>query len=219
MACELEAVMTKLEDIRVNSLVRGLVPNSVVTIKHVQMFGDQALEVTYVDGEGKPSTQLLFRDQEANLELVKQSRPLSFTADGHLFRLASEAQRLSLAFLFDPLIAVNTSSIEPLPHQITAVYETMLNRQPLRFLLADDPGAGKTIMAGLLIKELIIRGDVARCLIIAPGSLVEQSMRARLPAFNTARDDPGSPRCFVLKAGRLALDEKSVSPLAVRVPR
>lgn len=166
--------MTKLEDIRVNSLVRGLVPNSVVTIKHVQMFGDQALEVTYVDGEGKPSTQLLFRDQEANLELVKQSRPLSFTADGHLFRLASEAQRLSLAFLFDPLIAVNTSSIEPLPHQITAVYETMLNRQPLRFLLADDPGAGKTIMAGLLIKELIIRGDVARCLIIAPGSLVEQ---------------------------------------------
>ena len=146
MACELEAVMTKLEDIRVNSLVRGLVPNSVVTIKHVQMFGDQALEVTYVDGEGKPSTQLLFRDQEANLELVKQSRPLSFTADGHLFRLASEAQRLSLAFLFDPLIAVNTSSIEPLPHQITAVYDTMLNRQPLRFLAMS--GARKTIMAG-----------------------------------------------------------------------
>lgn len=164
----------KLEEIRVNSLVRGILPNSAVTVKHVQMFGSEALEVTYVDGEGKASTQLLFRDQEPNLELVLQTRPLSFTADGHLFRLASEAQRLSLAFLFDPLIAVNTSSIDPLPHQITAVYETMLNRQPLRFLLADDPGAGKTIMAGLLIKELIIRGDVARCLIIAPGSLVEQ---------------------------------------------
>ncbi len=164
----------KLEEITVNSLVRGILPNSAVTIKHVQMFGNEALEVTYVDGEGKASTQLLFRDQEPNLELVVQTRPLSFTADGHLFRLASEAQRLSLAFLFDPLIAVNTSSIDPLPHQITAVYETMLNRQPLRFLLADDPGAGKTIMAGLLIKELIIRGDVARCLIIAPGSLAEQ---------------------------------------------
>jgi superfamily II DNA or RNA helicase len=166
--------MLKLEDIKVNSLVRGIVPNSTVTIKHVQMFGNQAMEATFVDGEGKANTQLLFRDQEPSLELVRQSRPLSFSADGSLFRLASEAQRLRLAFLFDPLIAVNTSSIDPLPHQITAVYETMLGRQPLRFLLADDPGAGKTIMAGLLIKELIIRGDVARCLIIAPGILAEQ---------------------------------------------
>jgi hypothetical protein len=139
--------MARLEEITVNSLVRGILPNSTVTIKHVQMFGNETLEVTYVDGEGKPSAQLLFRDQEPNLELVRQTRPLSFTADGHLFRLASEALRLSLAFLFDPLIAVNTSSIDPLPHQITAVYETMLSRQPLRFLLADDPVAGKTIMA------------------------------------------------------------------------
>jgi superfamily II DNA or RNA helicase len=61
-----------------------------------------------------------------------------------------------------------------LPHQIDAVYEHMLARQPLRFLLADDPGAGKTIMAGLLIKELEIRGDVERCLVVAPGGLVEQ---------------------------------------------
>jgi superfamily II DNA or RNA helicase len=163
----------RLEDLKVNSVVRGILPNSTVTVKHVELFGD-TLQVTYVDGEGKANTQLLFRDQESNLELVRQTRPLSFTADGHCFRLAAEAQRLSLAFLFDPLIAVNTSDVQPLPHQITAVYETMLNRQPLRFLLADDPGAGKTIMAGLLIKELIVRGDVARCLIIAPGSLVEQ---------------------------------------------
>jgi SNF2 family DNA or RNA helicase len=64
--------------------------------------------------------------------------------------------------------------VEPLPHQITAGYEEMLPRQPLRFLLADDPGAGKTIMAGLLIKELIARGDLHRCLIVCPGSLAEQ---------------------------------------------
>lgn len=166
--------MLKLEEIKVNSRVRGITPGGIVTIKHVQMFGEQALEVTFVDAEGKPGTQLIFRDQEQNLELVQQTRPLSFSSDGSLFRLASEAQRLRLAFLFDPLIAVNTSSVDPLPHQITAVYETMLNRQPLRFLLADDPGAGKTIMTGLLVKELIIRGDVARCLIVAPGSLVEQ---------------------------------------------
>ena len=83
------------------------------------------------------------------------------------------------AYLFDPYLAVTASQIEALPHQITAVYGEMLPRQPLRFLLADDPGAGKTIMAGLLIKELLIRGDLERCLVVAPGSLVEHSGRRR----------------------------------------
>ena len=98
----------------------------------------------------------------------------SFGADGRLFRLAAEAERIRLAPLFDPYVAVHASRIEPLPHQITAVYGEMLPRQPLRFLLADDPGAGKTIMAGLLIRELMLRGDLERCLVVAPGSLVEQ---------------------------------------------
>ncbi len=71
---------------------------------------------------------------------------------GHL-RLVAEAYRIRLAHLFDPVLAVHTSLVEPLPHQITAVYGEMLTRAPLRFLLADDPGAGKTIMAGLLIKN------------------------------------------------------------------
>ena len=80
----------------------------------------------------------------------------------------------SLAHYFDPYLAIHTSLVDPLPHQISAVYGEMLPRQPLRFLLADDPGAGKTIMAGLLIKELIARSDLERCLVVAPGSLVEQ---------------------------------------------
>ena len=102
------------------------------------------------------------------------SRRWTFDADGALYRLVSEAQRIRLAHLFDPLLAVHTSLVEPLPHQITAVYESMLPRQPLRFLLADDPGSGKTIMAGLLMKELIARGDLERCLVVCPGSLAEQ---------------------------------------------
>lgn len=166
--------MARLEEITVNSIVRGIIPTSAVTVKHTKMHGSDTMEVTFIDGEGRPGTQLLFRDQEQLFELVQRTRPLSFTADGALFKLVSEAQRLRLGFLFDPMIAVNTSSVDPLPHQITAVYEAMLTRQPLRFLLADDPGAGKTIMTGLLIKELIIRGDVARCLIVSPGMLVEQ---------------------------------------------
>jgi superfamily II DNA or RNA helicase len=101
-------------------------------------------------------------------------RPWSFDGDGDLLRLVSEAYRINLAWLFDPYVAITTSIIEPLPHQISAVYEEMLPRQPMRFLLADDPGAGKTIMAGLLIKELKVRGDLERCLIISPGSLTDQ---------------------------------------------
>jgi superfamily II DNA or RNA helicase len=118
--------------------------------------------------------ELLYRHDEPRLELVEIGRPWSFDGDGALFRLVSEAHRIRLAHLFDPVLAVHTSLVDPLPHQITAVYESMLPRQPLRFLLADDPGAGKTIMAGLLIKELIARGDLQRCLIVCPGSLAEQ---------------------------------------------
>ena len=95
-------------------------------------------------------------------------------AHGEDFKLAVEAKRIDLAFLFDPMMAVHTSNVDPLPHQITAVYESMLPRQPLRFVLADDPGAGKTIMAGLYIRELFMRADARRVLIVAPGSLVEQ---------------------------------------------
>jgi superfamily II DNA or RNA helicase len=102
--------------------------------------------------------------------------------------LASEAYRIRLAYLFDPYLAVSASQIEALPHQITAVYGEMLPRQPLRFLLADDPGAGKTIMAGLLVKELLIRGDLDRCLIVAPGSLVEQWQDEMSEKFGLAFD-------------------------------
>ena len=123
---------------------------------------------------GKLGNEVIYRHDEPRLEIVEQGRPWSFDGDGALFRLVSEAQRIRLAHLFDPVLAVHTSVVDPLPHQITAVYEHMLPRQPLRFLLADDPGAGKTIMAGLLIKELVARGDLQRCLIVCPGSLAEQ---------------------------------------------
>lgn len=98
--------------------------------------------------------------RKAAFEFIEAGRSFGFDADGGLLRLASEAYRIRLAHLFDPFMAVSASRIDALPHQITAVYGEMLPRQPLRFLLADDTGAGKTIMAGLLIKELIIRGDV-----------------------------------------------------------
>src|SRR5271165_2766139 len=166
--------MAILEDIKPNSSIRGVLPGGIVTVVSVQRFGSDAIELTYKDAAGKVGNELLYRDREADIEVVEEGRPWSFDGDGALFRLVSEAQRIHLAHLFDPVLAVHTSVFEPLPHQITAVYESMLPRQPLRFLLADDPGAGKTIMAGLLIKELIARGDLQRCLVVCPGSLAEQ---------------------------------------------
>ena len=163
-----------LEDLQPRCAVRGIHPDGVVTVVSVQWFGSEALELTYKTASGTVANELLYRHDEARLEIVGQGRPWSFDGDGALFRLVSEAQRIRLAHLFDPVLAVHTSVVEPLPHQITAVYEAMLPRQPLRFLLADDPGAGKTIMAGLLIKELVARGDLERCLIVCPGSLAEQ---------------------------------------------
>ncbi|MEJ1962214.1 MAG: helicase-related protein [Gammaproteobacteria bacterium] len=166
--------MTRLEDLQPDATVRGILPDALVTVVSVQWFGSEALELTYKTAVGKVANELVYRHDESRIELVEHGRPWSFDGDGALFRLVSEAQRIRLAHLFDPVLAVHTSVVEPLPHQITAVYEAMLPRQPLRFLLADDPGAGKTIMAGLLIKELIARGDLHRCLIVCPGSLAEQ---------------------------------------------
>src|SRR5512137_1558655 len=166
--------MSKLEDLRPNAAVRGILPDCLVTVVNVQWFGSEALELTYKSPAGKVANELLYRHDEPRLDLAEQGRPWSFDGDGAMFRLVSEAHRIRLAHLFDPVLAVHTSVVEPLPHQITGVYEAMLPRQPLRFLLADDPGAGKTIMAGLLIKELIARGDLQRCLVVCPGSLAEQ---------------------------------------------
>lgn len=166
--------MTKLEDITVGSSVKGIISNSTVTIVAVQWYGNNVLEITYKDSHGQPGNQMLLRDEEINLTVMDNSLPWSFDADGEQMKLASEAYRISLAHLFDPYLAVHTSSVEPLPHQISAVYQEMLPKLPLRYVLADDPGAGKTIMTGLFIKELIARGDLKRCLIVSPGSLVEQ---------------------------------------------
>jgi superfamily II DNA or RNA helicase len=164
----------KLEDLRPDATVRGILPDALVTVVTVTWHGSDALTLVYRAPNGRVADEILYRQDEARLQIVEAGRPWSFDGDGALFRLVAEAYRIRLAHLFDPLLAVHTSLVEPLPHQITAVYEAMLPRQPLRFLLADDPGAGKTIMAGLLIKELIARGDLKRCLIVCPGNLVEQ---------------------------------------------
>ena len=166
--------MARLEDIRNGALVAGLMPSRPVHVVSTEWIGNEALNVIFRDPQGSVSETTLYREDEFRLNIEEAGRLWSFDADGGLLRLVTEANRIKLAHYFDPYLAIHTSLVEPLPHQITAVYGEMLPRQPMRFLLADDPGAGKTIMAGLLMKELIARGDLERCLVVAPGSLVEQ---------------------------------------------
>ncbi|MDG4829315.1 helicase-related protein [Solwaraspora sp. WMMD1047] len=153
--------------------VTGVLPGETIQVIAAQPHGPDAVELTYKTLTGAFDQRMLFRTDEAKLSRSDAgSRP--FDADANEFRLVAETQRIALAGLFDPMLAVATSDVRPLPHQIRAVYGEMLDRTPLRFLLADDPGAGKTIMAGLYIKELLLREDVKRCLIVVPGGLVEQ---------------------------------------------
>ena len=197
----------KLEDLQPKAVVRGISPDGPVTVVSVQWHGSDALTLIYRGPSGKVAEEVLYRHDEPRLEVVEIGRPWSFDGDGALFRLVSEAHRIRLAHLFDPVLAVHTSLIEPLPHQITAVYEAMLPRQPLRFLLADDPGAGKTIMAGLFIKALIARGDLRRCLIVCPGSLAEQwqdelHRRFHLPFEIVTNDQSGGSGAVHVQEGR-----------------
>ncbi|HLA27833.1 MAG TPA: helicase-related protein [Syntrophales bacterium] len=124
---------------------------------------------------GKVHEPILSIDQLATLEATPEKEP--FDGDPKHFRLGIEALRLALAYEYDPYFTLSIARVDPLPHQLEAVYDYFLKLPRIRFLLADDPGAGKTIMAGLLIKELKIRGLVKRILIVTPANLAFQWQR------------------------------------------
>lgn len=176
--------MARLEDITVGANVVGIAGNMPVSVVAVKWHGTNAMTVTFKNAAGNVAEQILYREDEERLDVGDNSLPWSFDADANLLRLTSEAYRINLAHIFDPYLAVHTSAIEPLPHQISAVYQEMLPRLPLRYILADDPGAGKTIMTGLFLKELLVRGDLKRCMIVSPGNLAEQWQDELYRKFN-----------------------------------
>lgn len=154
----------------------------------------EVIKLEPYDGQGRwqltaagVESQKLYREilTEDELRAFRPVAPLTsdFRGDAELFFLGVEAHRLRAAYLFDPLLAVNVSQIDPLPHQIEAVYHYILRQPDVRFLLADDPGAGKTIMAGLLLKELKYRGVVHRTLLVVPGHLKYQWQREMKEKF------------------------------------
>ncbi|GAA1875908.1 helicase-related protein [Myceligenerans crystallogenes] len=167
-----DADVLTLQALRPGMRVHGIAETP-VTIRAVEPIGSSAARVTYLDGDGLLAEEVLRPDDTRHLRAAGPAgRP--FDADPEDWRLAAEALRIKYAAQHDPMLAVSTSDLDPLPHQLYAVYDALIPRTPLRFLLADDPGAGKTVMAGLYIKELLLRGALDRCLVVAPGSLVDQ---------------------------------------------
>ena len=162
----------RFADVTPGTKVEGLILDVVVEIVEITPAGSGVF-VRYQDDFGIEDSQLFSVDELKDVRPVGGGGP-TLAADPDEFWLAIEALRLRHAPLLNPLLAVSSSNIEALPHQVQAVYDCMLTDYPKRFLLADDPGAGKTIMAGLFIKEALARGWVRRCLIVMPGSLVEQ---------------------------------------------
>ncbi|GHJ30006.1 hypothetical protein TPA0910_44390 [Streptomyces hygroscopicus subsp. sporocinereus] len=174
----------RLGDLAPGRAVSGIVTDSDATVVAVRMFGPTAAQVTYRRPDGTVEERILYEEDADRLaEVDPGAASGGFDAAPGLFRLAAEALRIRMAARGDAMLAVSTSLLDPLPHQIQAVYNELLPRTPLRFLLADDPGAGKTIMAGLYIKELALRGDLERCLIVTPGGLVEQWQDELLEKF------------------------------------
>ena len=185
----------QVEQMKSNVILRGsLFPEPVKVIVVVPM-GD-AIKLI---GKGIHTNQvyepILSQEQLAQLEATPEQEP--FDGNALHFRLGVEALRLGLAYEYDPYFALAIAHVDPLPHQLEAVYEYFLKQPRIRFLLADDPGAGKTIMAGLLLKELKVRGLVRRTLIVTPANLTFQWQRELKDKF---REDFEVIRGDVLRA-------------------
>ena len=165
----------KKQELKANLVISGpLFPEPV----QVMMTHDMG-NLVKVIGKGLRTDKfydpILDSDQLDTITASPEKEP--FDGDPVRFRLGIEGMRLGLAYEYDPYFALSIARVDPLPHQLEAVYDYFLKLPRIRFLLADDPGAGKTIMAGLLIKELKIRGLVKRTLIVTPANLSFQWQR------------------------------------------
>lgn len=176
-------------DVRPGAVVRGpVLPEALEVLVVVPLGGATKIIGRGLDS-GRAYDPVLTADQLADLTISAVTEP--FDGDAVLFRLGIEAHRLGLAYEYDPYFSLSIARVDPLPHQLEAVYDYFLKVPRIRFLLADDPGAGKTIMAGLLLKELKARGLVKRTLIVAPANLTFQWQRELQGPENPKRSRAG----------------------------
>ena len=171
----------KWDERKAGKVLRGLIFPEPVQVIVVNAMGDAVKLFAKGLNTSRVYEPILTPENIAALESTPETQP--FDGDPQRFRRAVEAMRLALAFEYDPYFSLFIARVDPLPHQLEAVYQYFMALPRIRFLLADDPGAGKTIMAGLLLKELKIRGLVSRTLIITPANLSFQWQREMKDKF------------------------------------
>lgn len=171
------------DQLKLDVIVRGALYPEPVQIIIAMPMGTGYKLVGKGVSSGRVYESILSVEQLANLDATKEPEKEPFDGDPHKFRLGVEALRLGLAYEYDPYFSLSIARVDPLPHQLEAVYDYFLKQPRIRFLLADDPGAGKTIMAGLLLKELKIRGLIKRTLIVTPANLSFQWQREMKDKF------------------------------------
>ena len=160
--------------IEVGNIIKNLSASETVVIDKIKKLGSKySLSFTGVNSH-KQGSKILDASQMDALQVLASDGEFNFSGNPEKFILFAEAERINSAYQFDPLFAINCSVVDPLPHQVEAVYKFLLPQPRIRFLLADDTGAGKTIMTGLLLKELLMRRIVERILIVTPGGLTKQ---------------------------------------------
>ncbi|HBH12609.1 MAG TPA: helicase, partial [Clostridiales bacterium] len=163
------------------AIIKGPQWSEPIEIKLIEEFGNYVHIIGSTKNSRKHVDQLIIKEEFDQIQLDQFE--VNFKEEAWKVFLALETTRYRFASMYDPLIAMNASKVDPLPHQIEAVYGYILKKPRIRFLIADDPGAGKTIMAGLLIKELKIRNLVKRILIVSPGHLKDQWRREMKERF------------------------------------
>ena len=175
--------MSDITEINEGQILTGVMFNEPMRVVTTRYSGDSAViagVVGQVSGQFREVT--LTQDDISNLNAIDPNA--SYDGDGDLLKLALQAYSLGIAHEFDPYFGLSISRVDPLPHQLEAVYEYFMKLPSVRFLLADDAGAGKTIMAGLLIRELKLRGLADRTLIVCPANLTFQWQRELLEKFD-----------------------------------
>ncbi len=160
-------------DLKIGDIVQNFEPTELVEIDNIKQFGSKIL-ISAIGNNSKKRFNKPFSLDEISKLIKIRGVDYPYDGDPQLFLLGVEAERISIAYQFDPMFAVNSSVVDELPHQVEAVYKYLLPLPRIRFLLADDTGAGKTIMAGLLLKELFFRGTIQKALIVTPGGLTKQ---------------------------------------------
>ena len=168
----------------VDSILKGPFWPEPVRVISSRLIDDNLIKLDAVGIDTQKFYSQVINDDDFSKISIEEENDLKFDGDAEKFFLFVESRRIRNAFQFDPLYAVNVSQVDPLPHQIDAVYYHALKNPRLRFLIADDPGAGKTIMAGLIIKELKYRGLIKKILIVAPGHLKYQWLREMKEKFH-----------------------------------